>query len=141
MSEDIFGCHNWRRMLLASSYQTKSAAKYKITKNPFVLQLLSCSDSFVISWTVTSSMGFPRQKYWLLLSRFSHVQLFGLQPTRLLCPWDSPGKNTGVGCHFLLQGIFPDPGIEPVSLMSPALAIGFLPLAPPGMGCHFLTIT
>ena len=26
--------------------------------------------------------------------------------TRLLCPWDSPGKNTGVGCNFLLQGIF-----------------------------------
>ena len=30
----------------------------------------------------------------------------GLWPTRLLCPWESPGKNTGVGCHFLLQGIF-----------------------------------
>ena len=28
---------------------------------------------------------------------------YGLQPARLLCPWDSPGKNTGVGCHFLLQ--------------------------------------
>ena len=28
-----------------------------------------------------------------------HIQ----QSTRLLCPWDSPGKNTGVGCHFLLQ--------------------------------------
>ena len=27
------------------------------------------------------------------------------QPTRLLCPWDSPGKNTGVGCHFFLQRI------------------------------------
>ena len=27
----------------------------------------------------------------------------GLQPTRLPRPWDSPGKNTGVGCHFLLQ--------------------------------------
>ena len=26
------------------------------------------------------------------------------QPARLHCPWDSPGKNTGVGCHFLLQG-------------------------------------
>ena len=26
------------------------------------------------------------------------------QPTRLPCPWDSPGKNTGVGCHFLLRG-------------------------------------
>ena len=34
------------------------------------------------------------------------LQPHGLQPTRLLCPWDFPGKNTGVGCHFLLQGIF-----------------------------------
>ena len=30
-----------------------------------------------------------------------------LGPSRLLCPWDFLGKNTGVGCHFLLQGIFP----------------------------------
>ena len=30
----------------------------------------------------------------------------GQQPTRLLCPWDFPVKNTGEGCHFLLQGIF-----------------------------------
>ena len=30
----------------------------------------------------------------------------GLWPTRLLCPWVSPGKNTAVGCHSLLQGIF-----------------------------------
>ena len=30
--------------------------------------------------------------------------------TRLLCPWNSPGKNTGVGCHSLLQGIFPTQG-------------------------------
>ena len=30
----------------------------------------------------------------------------GLYPTRLLCPWDSPGENIGMGCHFLLQGIF-----------------------------------
>ena len=34
------------------------------------------------------------------------LQPHGLQPTRLLCPWDSPGKSTGVGCHFLLQGVF-----------------------------------
>ena len=50
----------------------------------------------------------------LLLQEFSSVQ-FSLsvmsdsvrphrrQPNRLLCPWDSPGKNTGVGCHFLLR--------------------------------------
>ena len=31
------------------------------------------------------------------------VRPHGWQPTRLFCPWDSPGKNTGVGCHFLLQ--------------------------------------
>ena len=34
----------------------------------------------------------------------------GLQPARLLCPWDSPGRNTGVDCHSLLQGIFPAQG-------------------------------
>ena len=41
----------------------------------------------------------------LLLSLFSRVRLCAHrgQPTRLSCPWDSPGKNTGVGCHFLLQ--------------------------------------
>ena len=42
----------------------------------------------------------------LLLSRFSHVRLcvtLQVQPTRLPRPWDSPGKNTGVDCHFLLQ--------------------------------------
>ena len=37
----------------------------------------------------------------------------GLQPTRFLCPWDFPGKNTGVGCHFLLQGIFQAQGSNP----------------------------
>ena len=42
----------------------------------------------------------------LLLTRFSRVRLcvtHRWQPTRLPHPWDSPGKNTGVGCHFLLQ--------------------------------------
>ena len=36
----------------------------------------------------------------------------GLLPARLLCPWDCPGKNTGVGCHFLLQRIFPTQGLN-----------------------------
>ena len=34
------------------------------------------------------------------------VRPHGPWPARLLCPWESPGKNTEVGCHFLLQGIF-----------------------------------
>ena len=41
------------------------------------------------------------------------LQPHGLQPARLLCPWDSPGKNTTVGCHALLQGIFPTQGSNP----------------------------
>ena len=66
------------------------------------------------------SMGFSRQKYWsggpfpslvdtlllLLLIRFSRVRLCvtpQMAAHRLHHPWDSPGKNTAVGCHFLLQ--------------------------------------
>ena len=41
------------------------------------------------------------------------LQPHGLWCARLLCPWDSPGKNTGVGCHALLQGIFPTQGLNP----------------------------
>ena len=45
----------------------------------------------------------------------SNVQLFlahGLQPARLLYPWNSPGKITTEGCHFLLQGIFLSQGLN-----------------------------
>ena len=44
-----------------------------------------------------------------------------LQPALLLCPWDFPGKNTRVGCGFLLQGILLNSGIKSASLVSPAL--------------------
>ena len=40
------------------------------------------------------------------------LQPHGLWPTWLLCPWDSPGKNTRVGCHSLLQGIFLTQGLN-----------------------------
>ena len=45
-----------------------------------------------------------------------------LYPDRVLCPWDSPGKNTGACCHFLLQENIPDSGIKPVYPVSSALA-------------------
>ena len=48
----------------------------------------------------------------------SRVQLFATPwtvATRLLCPWDFPGKNTGVGLPFPSSGDLPDPGIEPRS--------------------------
>ena len=41
------------------------------------------------------------------------LQPHGLQPDRLLCPWNSPGKNTGVACHSLLHGIFLTQGSNP----------------------------
>ena len=48
---------------------------------------------------------------WMILSHCSVVsdsfQLPRLSSTRLPCPWNSPGKNTGVNCHSLLQGILP----------------------------------
>ena len=43
----------------------------------------------------------------------SSLRPHGQYPTRLRHPWDFPGKNTGVGCRFLLQGIFPTQGSNP----------------------------
>ena len=68
----------------------------------------------------TPSLGFSRLEHWSALPfpspmhksekwKWSHSVMSdssrpqGLQPTRLLCPWDFPGKSTGVGCHCLLQ--------------------------------------
>ena len=66
------------------------------------------------------------------------------QLTRLPCPWDSPGKNTGVGCHFLLQCVkvkslsrvrLQRPhGLQPTRLLRP----WDLPSKSTGVGCHCL---
>ena len=69
----------------------------------------------------------------MLLSCFCCVQLCrprGLQPARLLCPWDSPGKNTGVGCHAFLQGILLTQGSNPSLFCLLHWQAGSLPL------CH-----
>jgi len=62
--------------------------------------ILQCSVFFMVQ------LSHPYMLLLLLLSHFSRVRLCATrrrQPTRLPHPWDSPGKNTGVGCHFLLQ--------------------------------------
>ena len=72
----------------------------------------------------------------VVVQSLSHVRLLqshGLQPTRLLCPWDFPGKNTGLGCHFLLQEIFPTQGSNPhlhYYRQSPILQADSLPIEP-----------
>ena len=55
-----------------------------------------------------------------------------VRPSRLLCPWDSPGKNTGVGYHALLQGIFPTQGSNPSLLYLLHWQAGSFPLVPCG---------
>ena len=76
------------------------------------------------------------------------VQPHRRQPTRLHHPWDSPGKNTGLGCHFLLQctkvksesevaqscPTLSDPGLQPTRLLCP----WDFPGKSTGVGCHFL---
>ena len=74
-----------------------------------------------------------------MLSHFSRVQLFGSHgPTRFLCPWDSLGKNTGVGCHYLLQGVFLTQGPNLRLLHLLHWQEDSLPLAPPGKGSYSL---
>ena len=74
----------------------------------------------------------------LLLSRFSRVWLkrpHGLQPSRLLHPWDSPGKNTGVCCHFPLQCRKVESerkSLSPVRLLATPWTAAYQ--APPSMG-------
>ena len=77
---------------------------------------------------------------WLgcVLSCFSRVGLSATPWTVACCPWDSLGKNTGVGCCTLLQGIFPTQGLNLSLLCLLHGQVGFfcflffLPLVPPG---------
>ena len=69
--------------------------------------------------------------YINIWSHFSHVQVFAMLWTidhQVPLSIEFPGKNTGVGCHFLLQGYFPDQRIEP---RSPAMEADSLPSEPP----------
>ena len=76
----------------------------------------------------------------ILVATCMHAQLLQLCPTlcnpmnlarQLLCPWDSPGKNIGVGCHTLLQGIFLTQGLNSRLPASPALQEDSLSTEPP----------
>ena len=88
---------------------------------------------------------------FILLSRIQHVatglhsksihscpalQCYAMEPSRLLCLFNSPGKNTGVGCHTLLQGIFPTQGSNPSILLLLNCAAGSLPVVPHGKSIY-----
>ena len=61
----------------------------------------------------------------------SHSVSDTLWPARLRCPWNFPGKNTGVGCCLLLQGIFPTQGPNLLLLHPLHWQVGSLPTVPP----------
>ena len=63
------------------------------------------------SWTQDLNSLWPC--YVILVVSYDSLWPYGLWPARLLCPWDSPGKNTGESGHDLLQGIFPTQGSNP----------------------------
>ena len=65
-----------------------------------VIAFLPRSKHLLISWRQSPSAWFC---CWVASVLSDSVRPQRWQPTRLRCPWDSPGKNTGVGCHFLLQ--------------------------------------
>ena len=105
-------------LMLCDGIQLLSTLVYILDKwNPFLndemitqnVLSLPLSLSRIKKPVPVSLHGFDIYIHACVLSHFSHeclLQRYGLLPTRLLCPWDSPGKNTGVGCHVLLQGIF-----------------------------------
>ena len=87
--------------------------------------------------TQTSSPSFKKTfndivQHARLLQLCLTLQPYALQPARLLNPWDSPDKNTGVGCHTVLQEIFPTQGLNPCLLHLLHWQVGSLPLASPG---------
>ena len=97
---------------------------------------------FSIIATITAVIPYNEYVYYtqfcvLVIACLRATQLYltlwpyGRQPTRLLCPWDSPGKKTGVDYHAVLQGIFPTQGLNPHLLSHLHCQVGSLPLVPP----------
>ena len=102
--------HDWRQMQIILAL---SPAKRSWEKSPCVSVLLFIK---LGSWSRSVILKMFMQLRACKLSPFSHVLLFATLwtvPARLLCPWDSPGKNTGVGSYSLLQEIFPTQGSNP----------------------------
>ena len=82
-----------------------------------------------------------RREKVLVAQLYPHsFQPHGLQPARLLCPWDFPVKNTGVGCYSLLQGIFPTQGLNPHLLYWQADSLPSKPSSSQGEGAANLPL-
>ena len=78
-----------------------------LISGPLIQKLL------IITYSMKFPCSFPTFSQLNKLIFIDSLWPHRLQPTRLLCPWNSPGKNTGMGHHSLLQGIFLTQGSNP----------------------------
>ena len=99
-------------------------------KDKAFYRLLKQVPQKVLLWQRFRGSMFPAVWWCVCLIMSYSLQPCCLQPTMLLCPWNLPGKNTGVGSPTL--GNLPDLGIESVFPTSPALAGRFFTTEPPG---------
>ena len=128
----------WEKLL---RIRETSAHQPQLTsgRHAYVREIKSCLSHYFSGPCSSLSSAIPDRSKWNLLASLPvsehqcHMTTclwpHGLYPARLLCPWDFPGKNTGVSCHFLLQGNLPKLGTEPKSSASQADS---LPLSQPG---------
>ena len=108
---------------------------------PFSRGSSQLRDQIQVSWiaggffTIWATRKAPLKCKNYVLSHFSCIRLFatyGLQPARLLCPWDFPSKKTGVRCLFLFQGIIMTQALNPCLLCLLHWQADSFPLVPPG---------
>ena len=110
--------HKWKCTQLLSFWPTALSSDYLLSLWSF-LKFRFIKYPVAFSLTDGSSTWAFGSQWFLSEVKWSHsvvsdsLRPHRLQPASLLCPWDFPGSSTGVDCHFLLQGIFPNQGSNP----------------------------
>ena len=128
--EDCPGGGNGQRDLVSQPLALQRAGHHWATNTFTLCVLLKCKaldawNYVLYIFVIPISMSTMRCTQWSEVKSLSRVRLCG--PTRLLSPWDFPGKS--IELPFPAPGDLPDPGIEPGS---PALEADALPTKPPG---------
>ena len=99
----------------------------QMTLLTLLLNTINCLECQTCGYLLCELFQRRRLIFSMFLTVSCSVMPNSLQPTRLLCPWDFPGKDTGVSRHFLLWGIFPG-----IKLGSTAQQADSLPTELPG---------
>ena len=109
-------CMEFSRQKASPAFAGATSTTWEAPKTPMVTSLISKVNLCFIVTKIISSQRKLCSKLLVVSSSKSHSAMsssfrpHGLQPARLLCPWNSPGRNTGVGNLSLLQGLFPAQG-------------------------------